>query len=609
MAQGSVLPCPPLAAWLAVTARRGYGDPVTTGVFDRAERWLPWVGAALGVLWFLAVGGGPTLNPTNLDWAGNGDTAQHVLGWLHFRNAPWGFPLGRTPGLMHPLVMTVGFSDANPWVSLVLKPFSRWLPQDFQFIGPWLALCLALQGFMAVKLVGLFTPRASHRVLGAALFVTAPVLLFRSGHDTLCAHWMLVAMLWLYLRPREDARAARHSLGWALLLTALAAGTHPYLTVMVFALAVALLIQVRRERHLSWPATAGVFAALGLTVGGLFLAFGYVGQGVNPGAGGFGFYSADLLAFINPKDWSRVLPPLPRGEGQYEGFGYLGTGVLALAVVGLVGWLAAGAPRSWARVKPVLPLLLVTLGLAVLGFTSTMTVAGRTVLTMRKLMAPVMPLLGPFRASGRFIWAFDYLLMLGVLTLVLWRWRQRPGVLTALLLGAVCIQVADTRDVWTQWRFVGAPWPRLRAPEWEQVDASYRNVTLVPPAIHASEMDCVQSAFPEYTYVRFGDLAYRKGLTSNSGYSARLDEPRVARVCAALMDDVEHGRLAEDTLYVVDAAKLPLFQRLGDRVTCGVLEGYTVCVTARSSPFRDALSHATPPPFSQQPPPAADNNP
>ncbi|AKQ70841.1 hypothetical protein A176_007753 [Myxococcus hansupus] len=67
----------------------------------------------------------------------------------------------------------------------------------------------------------------------------------------------------------------------------------------------------------------------------------------------------------------------------------------------------------------------------------------------------------------------------------------------------------------------------------------------------------MENGFPEHTYVRFGDLAYRRGLTTNSGYSARLNEPRVAEVCAALMDDVEHGRLAEDTVYVVDAAKRP----------------------------------------------------
>lgn len=582
---------------------------VTTGPSNKGERLWPWVGAALGVLWFLAAGGGPTLNPTHLDWMGVGDPAQHVLGWLHFRDAPWGFPLGRIPSLMSPHVMTVGFSDANPWVSLLLKPFSGWLPRDFQFVGLWLASCLALQGWMAVKLMGLFTRSPLQRLLGAALFVSAPILLYRSGHDTLCAHWLLTAMLWLYLRPREDAQAAWRALRWTLLINLFAAGTHPYLTVMVFALGVALLVQAHREGHLSKGATAGVFAGLGLTVAIPFLAFGYIGQGVSTGASGFGFYSADLLTFINPLGWSRWLPALPINVGQYEGFGYLGTGALVLGVAGVLGWLTGGRPRDWRQVKPLLPLLLVAFALAVLGFSSTMTAAGRTVLTMRKLMEPVMPMLGAFRASGRFIWPFYYLLLTGVLALVLWRWRQRPRVATALLLGAVLLQLVDSPDVWSQTRFVGAPWPRLKAPEWKRVDASYRFVTLVPPVIHGSQMPCVENTFPEYTYVRFGDLTYRKGLTTNSGYSARLNEPRVAEVCAALLDDLEHGRLAEDTLYVVDTAKLPLFQRLGDRVTCGVLDGYTVCAPARNTGFREALRHAQPAAFPSEPPASADNPP
>ncbi|WP_226994122.1 DUF6311 domain-containing protein [Myxococcus hansupus] len=569
---------------------------MTTEPGDKGERLLPWVGAVVGVLWFLVAGGAPTLDPTNLDGLGIGDPAQHVLGWLHFRDAPWSFPLGRTPSLMAPHVMTVGFSDSNPWLSLLLKPFARWLPRDFQFIGPWLALCFALQGAMAVKLMGLFTRKPLQRVLGAAFFVTAPVLLARVGHDTLCAHWMLTAMLWLYLRPREAAAAARRSLRWALLLNVLAAGTHPYLTVMVFALSVALLVQAWREGHLSSRAAGGVFAGLGLAVSVPFLAFGYVGQGVSTGTIGFGIFSADLLTFINPLGSSRLLPSLPVNSGQYEGFGYLGTGALALGVAGLFGWVFSDRPRSWERVKPLLPLVLVALALTVLGFSSTMTVAGRTVLTMRKLMEPVMPMLGAFRASGRFIWPLYYLLLTGGVAWVLWRWRQRPGVATALLLGAVLLQVVDAPDAWSQRMFVGAPWPRLQAPEWERVDAAYRQVTLVPPVILGSQRPCVENGFPEHTYVRFGDLAYRRGLTTNSGYSARLNEPRVAEVCAALMDDVEHGRLAEDTVYVVDAAKRPLFERLGDRVTCGALDGYTVCVAARDGAFRESLKQASPPP-------------
>lgn len=560
---------------------------------SRWSRRLPWLGAALGVLWFVAVGGGPTLDPTNLDWAGSGDLAQHVLGWLHFRDAPWRFPLGSTPTLMHPLPMMVGFTDSNPWVAIALKPFSRWMPVDFQFIGPWLALCFALQGWMGVKLMELLTPGALQRLLGAALFVLAPVLLHRTGHDTLCAHWMLLAMFWLHLRPRADARAAWRALGWAFALNVLAAGIHPYLMAMLFVLTLSLLFTVTRlEHHLSWRSAGAALAGLLAAVGVVFVVLGYVGQGVSTGGSGFGHFSADMLTLFNPMGWSLLIPGFSTGPGQYEGFGYLGTGVLALGLVAVL----AGRPSRWwpqakAELKALRPLLLALLALTLLAFSSVMTMAGKPVLSMRTLTEPLLPLLAPFRSSGRFIWPLHYGLLLGILALVSWRWRQHPRVLTALLLGAVLFQGLDGQNIWDRGRFSGSTWPRLEAQAWQSLDPFYRHIVLFPPSIFGADPPCDNQTFPEYAYVRFGDLAYRRGMTTNSLYPARLDKPRIEAYCEALRSEISSGRFAEDTVYVVSKKELAAFQR--PELTCGELDGYTVCVAAKQGQFQEALARAS----------------
>lgn len=562
----------------------------------RWERWGPWLGLVLGVLWYLVVGGAGTLDPTNLDWVGGGDHAQHVLGWLHFRTAPWGFPLGKTPSLLYPLSTSVGYTDSNPWVSLALKPFSRWLPRDFQFIGSWFALCFALQGWMGVKLMERLTPGLGRHLLGASLFIMAPVLLARSGHDTLCAHWLLLGLLWLHLRPRADRRAAWRDVGGALAFNVLAAGIHPYLVVMVFTLTVALLASlVWRERLLSWPAGGAALAGVLGAVGGLFVLLGYVGQGTGLAADlSFGHFSADMLTLFNPQGFSRLLPDLPQRPGQYEGFGYLGTGGLALAVVLLLQpsrwW-----PRAKAELRARLPLVLAVGALTLLAFSTVVSVAGWKVLSLRGLTQALLPVLAPFRASGRFIWVLDYALLTGLLALVSWRWKQRPRVLTGLLLGAVLLQFLDTDDVWFRERFGGDAWPRLTAPEWEQLDPAYRHVVLFPPSIPNWQEPCVAQSFPENAYVRFGDLAYRKGLTTNSVYLARFDAARLKAHCEALRADVRAGRFDGDTLYVVDEKEVPAFLRPEAGLTCGVLDGYTVCVAAKEGRFREALQRAWPP--------------
>jgi len=60
-----------------------------------SPRWPRLVAGLLGFVWFLQIGGGSTLNPTNVGWVLAGDWLQHWLGWLLFRNEPWTFPLGK----------------------------------------------------------------------------------------------------------------------------------------------------------------------------------------------------------------------------------------------------------------------------------------------------------------------------------------------------------------------------------------------------------------------------------------------------------------------------------------------------------------------------------
>lgn len=551
------------------------------------ERLLPLLCAALGILWYVAAGGGRTMDPTNLDWLGAGDLGQHVTGWLMFRNAPWQLPLGSVPSLLYPVGGSVAYTDANPWVSLLLKPFSPLLPVDFQFIGLWLASCFALQGVLGFKVMETLTPSPLQRVLGAALFIMAPPVLHRMGHDTLCAHWLLLALLWLNLRPTPDAASARRSVLWAAGFNVVAAGIHPYLAAMVFLLTLGLLGRLYWvDRRLSRGWLLGAPAVVGATAVGLFWLFGYIGQPVGLGASGLGFFSADLLAFFNPHGLSMWMPTLPSGPGQYEGFGYLGAGVLALGAVALVSW-RLRAPREPLAWRPLLPLLVVAACFLLFALSPRMTVAGHTFLSMRKLAAPFEPALAPLRSSGRFIWLPHYVAVAGALALALRTWRNRPAVATGLLFAAVVVQAVDTRDMWERVHFGEATWPRLRAPQWTGISAPYRHVALYP-----TFPDCAGKVdYPYQHYLAFADLAYRQRLTLNSGSFARVDEKRALAVCVDLKADVQAGRFAPDTVYVVHPSVLADFTKPGTGMACGTLEGQHVCVSAHvATPLRDFLA-------------------
>jgi hypothetical protein len=63
-------------------------------------------------------------------------------------------------------------------------------------IGLWLAACFTLQGYAGAKLASSVTKDAGLQLLGGYLIVLSPVLSARLGHDTLCAHFIPVSLLY-----------------------------------------------------------------------------------------------------------------------------------------------------------------------------------------------------------------------------------------------------------------------------------------------------------------------------------------------------------------------------------------------------------------------------
>ncbi|ADO75521.1 DUF6311 domain-containing protein [Stigmatella aurantiaca] len=542
-------------------------------LLDRLPGWL----AALGGLgWFLWLGGGAVLSPTRIDWLTQGDWAMNLFGWLFLRQAPWGLPLGDMPNLFHPYGTRVSLTDGIPWVAVGLKPFSGWLPVNFQYTGAWLALCYALMGYFGSRLVAVASARAVPRVLGGVLLALAPVLAARFGHPALCAHWLLLAMLWLNLRDIPDERTAWRSLALAALFNGVAAGVHPYWVAMLLPLTAALAVRVARSRRLGGGRALAAVGGIALLDGLLFLLFGYLG-GPGLGAEGFGDFSSDLVTLVNPMGWSRVMPELPARPRQGEGFGYLGLGAMllgALAVASVAARWRVARALSWRRG---LPALAVVLLMAVYALSWRVAWQGRQVVDLSALYAPFAAQTAAFRASGRFIWPLHYLLVGGALLLVVRLWRDRPWVSGVGLGLALAVQAYEWRADRSSLR-----WPvafhRLQAPEWKEMKGHYRHLALFPPQI---QWLC---RYDEHLVNKLSYLAYREGLTFNSGNAARVP-PQAVEDCRAALPS---GGVDAETVYVVNPEHLTLFLQSGAR--CGVLEGLPVCVRdSRQDGFATAL--------------------
>jgi hypothetical protein len=540
----------------------------------------PRLGAAvLGFIWFLHIGGGPTLVPTNISWLFHGDWQQHWLGFLFFIDEPWSFPLGEIQTLAYPIGTTVGFTDSNPLLSLLVKPFSAVLPDEFQLMGIWFATCFVLQGYFGAALASVVTRDRGQQLLAGYLFVLSPVLLGRMGHDTLCAHWLVLGILYLGLREHTGQQHGTRSMWLAAGLVALAAAIHPYLAAMCLALAVALCLRLWVDRVVAMSVAAAGIAVTAAALAATFGAIGYFGD-TTPTAGGFGIYSADLLTLVNPGSFSKLLGGLPTGPGQGEGLGFLGLGGLVAATTGL-GCLAFWRP-SIGRGRGVVLATILLLGIYALS--SRVTLAGAEVLNLETMYRPLSSVASTFRSSGRFIWPLHYLaLLFGVwgATRIGRRTQMTTG--TAVLAALVTLQATDLKA--DNWWSSPKKFREARASQFELAQGRYRHLALYP--MHMSDV-CVDSYDEDRVY-RFMLLAHRLKLTYNSGKYARLPDERVRTACRLLTESLSSGDLDKHTIYVVVPEAVEQFRAIG--AGCGRSDGDWYCVSKDSDPgFRTHLA-------------------
>ncbi|MET0339521.1 MAG: DUF6311 domain-containing protein [Polyangiales bacterium] len=531
---------------------------------------------ALATGWFLWLGHGATLLPTRITWMLRYDWAAALWGFSFFRNAPLTWPLGSAPDLFHPFGTSVGFTDACPWAALLFRLLSPLLPSDFQYFGLWFWLCYVLQALVGTRITALSTDDRVQQALGGFLFALTPLLPARHAHAALCGLFFVSAGLYLHLAPVRDAAAARKLVKLALVLSAWAAGTHGYLSVMLLALVLGMcarLALVERRLGMLEAALAALAAVLVSVL--VYALFGYIGwRPTALTAEGFGDFSADLNALVNPQGWSRWLRALPHQPRQWEGFGYLGCGVLALLALRLGLWLAApraalrALVRSW-------PLLLVVLAFTTYALSSRVAWNGIPVLDLERAYAGLTQLTGVFRSSGRFVWLLHLTLLAAAISAAARLFDRRLG--RVLLLGAATAQAIELDPSRLDFSPVALAEPP--DPVWQTVGRSYRHLVLKP--LHLLWV----CRYDERLVHQLSYLAYHQKLSFNSGNFMRM-QPQVEALCERGFAPGEP--LNPDTIYVIDPALRPQLEARGAR--CGVLDGLLTCVSGeRMTPLHDAL--------------------
>ena len=503
------------------------------------------IAALLGAVAFVLIYGIYVLNPFYTDWLiTGGDLTQHYLGWEYFRRSEWLFPIGLTNQVAYPAETSVIYTDSIPLFAVIFKLFTRGISGRFQYFGLWGLCCFMLQGYWSARILHKWVEDKWQVWLSSLFFIVSPIVIFRMYyHTALAAQWLILMAVYLCAMHKEQYKdVIKTSLKWGI-LGILIGSIHLYFVPMCGALLAGYIVYSLIEekkikvRYL-WP---GVSFVVGLF--GTVYVLGGFSSGAQSGAGNnLGHFSFNLNGFYNPIGYSKVLKWLDvYTEGQYEGFAYLGLGILILLVGAVVAICLSGRERliflkaNW--MKAVIALGVVA-GLIFLAASPKVTFDEHLLFEFPDIDI-VMKYWSIFGSSGRIVWPVYYLIMLfaviGALQLTK-RVGENRIIAYVLLILCFVIQIYDISgkliEKHKDYAYVEEKGITLESNFWDSIDTTgYEHVAWISHNIDRRKILCL------------ADWALERDLTMSNFYFARTIDLRSYA-------EAETKQFNENTLYI-----------------------------------------------------------
>jgi hypothetical protein len=476
------------------------------------------------------------------------DFNAYLVAWQYFLHDRWRIPLFDLPNMGYPEGGSVLFNDALPIGVLPSKIVHSLFGISINPYGIWLFLCWVLLGAFASRAIVACGVRVRWAVLaGSFLTITKALFMWRLGHVGISAHFLIIWALALYV---ENTRDARFTFPEHLLLSAITILTNAYLVGMVGVIQAATVLtlvvrkQFCRRDWLQATSIAVVLTAVALIEG--YGALFHKGlQSMR--AGGFGHFSWNVPTLIVPIGgfWGPSLIVRDATGGQYEGDGYLGAGVVILAVT-----LLFAHPLKVLRALGEYWVLTAAIVGCMLFAASDHIYFGSHLVLAVPLPAAALDAAAFFRASARFIWPAAYAISIfSLVGSVLW--LKESNALIVMLL-AVTLQGAETRLAIPMVTAV----TKIRQADLVDGDQMVAWLTAHRRLFQYPSYSC-GSLVPNSTWggpeanreLRIQLIAARLGRPSNSVYTSRQ-----LKNCGAELQWAENPSIKSGVLYLVNHA-------------------------------------------------------
>jgi hypothetical protein len=497
-------------------------------------------------------------NPSNIFWLfePRQDWATHYLGWGFFRNAPWQFPLGRIDNYYYPIGTNIGFTDSIPLIAILLKTISFLLPDNFQYFGIWLFLCMFLNGYYSLKIFKHFKINTIVSYLLVIFILLNPIFIFRQIHPSYSAHWLLIGSIYLYISTTNDINLINKNIKHFLFLLLLSSLINVYLTVAVIGFFALFLFKIYYfEKRISLvKGILYLFSSLTM----LFISWVLVGlidfskHTAIASSGFYGAYKLNLNSLYNPMGYSKFLPAQELISGyQQDSFMYLGLGILLLILVSLI-YIAINFINHKKQLfsKKLIPLIVFCIVLSVFAATNFLSFNNKEIFKI-----PFLDWIGKigdiFRASGRFFWSVYYLIIFYFI-IVFNKTPMGKYVKITLISILLIVQMSDIYPMFNKKEIQPGDYkPALNINFWNTIFSNFKNVITVMPFNN----DLVN--FQDYQEIAF--FAFKNKTTVTNGNLARYDGKSAQVFTNNLINDIIKGNFPVENLYISNKENLKYF--------------------------------------------------
>jgi len=488
------------------------------------------------------------------------------------------------------LSSSIAINDSLPLMALIFKPFASFLPLDFQYFGLWILICFVLQGQLSFILLRRISQNEIISFFGACFFILSPPFLWRLwGHYSLMGHWLIILGIIIFYSSNFSLR------NWILLLV-LTALVNAYILAIILSIFIFDLIYRFYIKNFNGrECLRFFFIAISLLSLSLYI-FGYFSNGISIGSGGYSLYRANLNTFFNDnKLWSQIMPDIGTIPNDYEGFAFLGIGIIILLSFVLYELYSNKSLMNSLLKKRNIFILSLSLLLFLFAVTNKVTF-GTFVLFEFDLPEIFKVITRPLRSSGRMVWLLFYLIYCAIF-FVLSR-SKNLKIYTFILPILLMIQIIDFHGVASNFRLkisdtrnyylkpyinsteksnieivktLNSFWDSpLISKEWERIGEKYKKIIYVYPKNRP------KNAYPLVFF------AAKNKMSTNFGYFSRYKGEKKAEIYSNIDKILAASTFDLESIYVFDNDLEDQWASTLDKCLpqdlCKTIDGYRVFI-------------------------------